>query len=258
MKPVLRLLRQLMILPIFLVLASSCQSKVEQLDEHLLAGEYGQAAKLAEELCGEDVLDACDKLGEIYLAGKGVARDEKKAFDFFVKARKSGSASVYRRLGHFYEEGVAVERDLKKAREMYEYACQGDRGAGCVSLALFMQRGGPNVKYSAVEVFRTYRIACRSGEVEGCGRYDELLEKAKRECADTGGELRPAGMAQASVATPPSKATGKTNGSFARTDAGSPAAPTESQPCQERGLRAEVASRNSPITPPQTTSSGTA
>ena len=95
MKKSVQFSRRLLALSLFLVLPSSCQNKVEQLDEHLTAGEYGEAAKLAEELCTDKVLDACYKLGEIYLVGKGVARDEKKGFDL-CRCMKSTASSVSR------------------------------------------------------------------------------------------------------------------------------------------------------------------
>lgn len=67
-------------------------------------------------------------LGDIYYNGRGIEKDEKKAFDYFSKALNHKEPIYCARvaLGNMYYEGRVVPQDTTKARELWENdVCKG-------------------------------------------------------------------------------------------------------------------------------------
>ncbi|GHT84899.1 hypothetical protein AGMMS49960_02270 [Betaproteobacteria bacterium] len=58
----------------------------------------------------------------MYMWGRGVSRDDKKAFSLFEQAAQRGIAGAQVNLGVMYDEGRGVEEDDKKAAEWYRKA----------------------------------------------------------------------------------------------------------------------------------------
>ena len=59
------------------------------------------------------------QLGQMYLKGRGVKKDEKKAAQLYEKAANQGYKEAQFQIGQMYEEGRGVERNEKKAIEVY-------------------------------------------------------------------------------------------------------------------------------------------
>ncbi|CAG8518918.1 10023_t:CDS:10 [Acaulospora colombiana] len=71
-------------------------------------------------------------LANIYLYGKGVAKDEQKAFRLFAKTAGEGSTRAQNYIGFCYEYGLGVEKSEVKAFELYlKAANQGNLVAQC-------------------------------------------------------------------------------------------------------------------------------
>jgi hypothetical protein len=71
----------------------------------------------------------CD-LGIMYLEGKGVEKNEKKAVDYFQKAAEQGHADAQLNLAVSYENGEGIAKDMTKAIIWYCKAVeQGDADA---------------------------------------------------------------------------------------------------------------------------------
>ena len=69
-------------------------------------------------------------LGEMYLRGEGVEKDEKEAVKWYRKAAEQNSALAQYDLGQMYEIGLGVEKDEKEAVKWYRKAAeQGDEDA---------------------------------------------------------------------------------------------------------------------------------
>lgn len=89
-----------------------------------------EADNMAEmiQLCRDAALQgnalACLKLGELYFHGKGVEKDEKKAFELFKFAAEKGNAEAIKNIGAFYEFGFPgiVDQDIAKAIQLYKIA----------------------------------------------------------------------------------------------------------------------------------------
>lgn len=68
-----------------------------------------------------------NRIGEMYIFGQGVEKDNKKAFEWYTKSATQGNALGQSNLGTMYHNGLGVEKDFTKAIEWYEKAAnQGD------------------------------------------------------------------------------------------------------------------------------------
>ena len=77
--------------------------------------QYESAAALG------DPLAQC-KLGEIYYEGRGVPRNQRRAFEWFEKAARQGLCHAQTQLAHMYSGGWGVSQDEAKAAGWYEKA----------------------------------------------------------------------------------------------------------------------------------------
>jgi TPR repeat protein len=73
------------------------------------------------------IADAQYDLGGVYMIGKTMEADYKKAAEWFHKAAEQGNKKAYGDLGFCYEKGAGVSQDFAKAAEWYQKAAdQGD------------------------------------------------------------------------------------------------------------------------------------
>ena len=76
------------------------------------------------------------ELGGAYLAGRGVARDEKQAAYWYEKAANSGDPAAQQEIGYFYQVGIGVERDPARAARWFERAVAGGLVSAKVNLGV--------------------------------------------------------------------------------------------------------------------------
>jgi len=76
------------------------------------------------------------ELGAAYLAGRGVARDEKQAAYWYEKAANSGDPAAQEEVGYFYQAGIGVERDPARAALWFERAVAGGLISAKVNLGV--------------------------------------------------------------------------------------------------------------------------
>ena len=76
------------------------------------------------------------ELGAAYLAGSGVARDEKRAAYWYEKAANSGDPAAQNEIGYLYQAGIGVERDPVRAVRWYERAVAGGLISAKVNLGV--------------------------------------------------------------------------------------------------------------------------
>ena len=89
-------------------------------------GEYEKAVKKWLPLLEQKFTEAQASMGWLYQAGLGVKKDEKRAFDLYVKAAKKGNAVAQNNLGVMYENAITVATDIDKA--MYWYKLSAEQG----------------------------------------------------------------------------------------------------------------------------------
>jgi serine/threonine protein kinase len=69
-------------------------------------------------------------LGGMFELGNGVEQSDKQAADWYRRAADAGNPAAMFNLGRFYEEGTGVARDVAKAKELYQKAAAlGDQEA---------------------------------------------------------------------------------------------------------------------------------
>ena len=64
------------------------------------------------------------QLGFMYLDGEGVAKDEKKGFEYLSQDKEIFDEDVLFRLGECYFYGRGTEKDKEKARELWRKAAE--------------------------------------------------------------------------------------------------------------------------------------
>jgi len=86
----------------------------------------------------EDVRKACTNLmpgaqcvvGQVYLKGEGVPKDQEKALQWFRKAAEAGNMEGQRNLGHLFAQGQGTPVDAVEAYQWLSVAAkQGDKVA---------------------------------------------------------------------------------------------------------------------------------
>ena len=86
--------------------------------------------------CDSGNTSACNKLGLIYYAGRGVKQDDLKAVELYTKACNGGEATACSSLGFMYRNGIGVKRDNLKAIKFYTKACNAGDTPGCRILGI--------------------------------------------------------------------------------------------------------------------------
>ena len=85
--------------------------------------------------------EACEMLGHLYMAGAGLRKNPRKAFQCFSKAAAGAVTTAYFCLGFCYQHGKGVKKDIDKAIESYEIAAAKGNAAALVELALLYSAG---------------------------------------------------------------------------------------------------------------------
>ena len=114
-------------------------------------------------------------LGNLHEQGKGVAKDEGAAFDFFLRAAEGGHPDAAIKVAKMYREGdlgLGIKRDYKKALPMYERAALAARPEAQYQLGR-MYSYGEGVSASPSESLRWQLLAARKRYVPS------LLEMAR-------------------------------------------------------------------------------
>ncbi|WP_373818263.1 tetratricopeptide repeat protein [Glaesserella sp.] len=92
--------------------------------EAVMDGSLQKAFEIWLPLAEKGHLDAMDKIGEMYLAGMGVAQDNQKGLEWLEKAAKGGNHFTRLMLGERYISGMDLPKDLDKAIYWYKLALE--------------------------------------------------------------------------------------------------------------------------------------
>lgn len=88
------------------------------------AGDYETAYQLLKPLAEQGDVKAQNYLGVQYFLGLGVAKDLRRAVEWYEKAAKQGDPDAQRNLGDMYQNGHGVQKDDFKAYVWYFAAFQ--------------------------------------------------------------------------------------------------------------------------------------
>lgn len=128
-------------------------------------GDYAAAAGIYRSLAGQGNADAQSALGNMYLKGLGVSKDERQAVKWFRRAAALGQAGAQFNLGQLYLKGVGVDPDLQAAARWYSRAAeQGHVQAQFVLAVLY--KIGAGVPANAQRAAFWYERAALQGHAE--------------------------------------------------------------------------------------------
>ena len=99
------------------------------------------SSKQIAHMCEAGDADECRELGQEYLYGKKLPKDETKAFAAFTRGCEHGSdySCVY--VADFYTQGRVVPVDFARAFELYTRGCNARIQDGCFGLAVAYRDG---------------------------------------------------------------------------------------------------------------------
>lgn len=106
-------------------------------------------------------------LGLMYLQGKGVGKDYKKAFDYFRKAAEQNWVDGQLQLGNMYYEGLGVATDYKMAVKYFNLASQSGHVLAFHKLADMHATGTGMLRScpTAVELYKNVAERGKWGEI---------------------------------------------------------------------------------------------
>ena len=129
-------------------------------------------------------------MGNCYWFGRGVEKNDKKAFECYEEARKMGNSQGWIEVGDCYWNGRGVEKNYKKAFECYEEARKMGNSRGWITMG-HCYWNGRGVEKNDKKAFEYYEEARKMGNSWGwitmghCywfGRGVEKNDKKAFEC----------------------------------------------------------------------------
>ena len=72
---------------------------------------YQKALALLPKCAEEGDADSMFSLGECFEHGRGVAKNEAKALEWYIRAAEIGHADAMHSIGVFFSQGMSVEKD---------------------------------------------------------------------------------------------------------------------------------------------------
>ena len=74
---------------------------------------------------------SCKKLGELYLNGKGVPKDEERALSIFEKTCDQGNMGACLDTGALYATATGTTVNMARAKQLMDKACAGGEQTAC-------------------------------------------------------------------------------------------------------------------------------
>ncbi|MFT3700541.1 MAG: hypothetical protein QM831_45780 [Kofleriaceae bacterium] len=131
-------------------------------------GEVEKAFTLYQTACVGKYPRGCTSMGVMYASGRGVARDDERAFKkFFETCRGDKETQGCANLGIMYENGRGTMKDEKEAATIYRDACEAGAAESCTLLGRLFDtgRGVAEETSKAVELFGR---GCNGNDAFGC------------------------------------------------------------------------------------------
>jgi uncharacterized protein len=129
------------------------------------AQQYGDALPLMRVAADAGSVAAMTSLGNMYVDGRGVAKDEAEAMRLYRRAADSGNAAAINNLGSMYQVGGGVVQDDAVAIRLYRKAAELGLPIAINNLG-HMYAQGRGVTKDDAEAARLYRKAVDLGETE--------------------------------------------------------------------------------------------
>jgi TonB family protein len=124
--------------------------------------------------CDDGDAAGCNKLGEMYMDGRGVDQDDSYAFQFFQKGCDGGNAISCNHVGFMYTIGGGVEHDVNRAVQIYQKGCDTGDAHACQDLGylylygLGMTKDEKQAARLFTRAIQIYQKSCDAGNAGGC------------------------------------------------------------------------------------------
>ena len=128
-------------LALTLLCGAPAQADMEEARDLMEAGEYAEAKALFEVYARSGNAEAEELIGVMYALGLGVARDDERAFDWYLRASLKGHPGAQSGLGWYYELGRGLPApDMVRAYLWYALSAIGGDPDALESLELITPR----------------------------------------------------------------------------------------------------------------------
>ncbi|MDO4189740.1 MAG: tetratricopeptide repeat protein [Lachnospiraceae bacterium] len=157
--------------------------RYEQALEYCNNKEYDKWLAIIKDLVEKNHTGALNSMGVAYYNGWGVAKDYKKAKEFYEKSASLGNSHAFSNLGDIYQYGNGVEKDFNKAKDYYLQAAEKGSVFGMTKLGwLYLNEEYQDLHseddnfwdYCNKQAEKWFRDAAKTGDKEGIyelGRY---------------------------------------------------------------------------------------
>jgi len=109
-----------------MALLTVARAEIETARDLLEAGEYTDAMRELRLAAGAGNAEAEELIGVMYALGLGVARDDRRAFEWYLRAAMKGHAGAQSGVGWYYEVGRGLPApDLVRAYMWYALSAIG-------------------------------------------------------------------------------------------------------------------------------------
>lgn len=119
--------------------------------------------------CDGGNVSACAALGQMYVAGEGLAANPSRAAGPLAQACDGGVTSACDSLGTLYSDGRGVKQDKPRALKLFEAACAKSYWRACYNMGLLNERGVDRYP-NGLEAMSNYETACKGGYADACNR----------------------------------------------------------------------------------------
>jgi TPR repeat protein len=116
-------------------------------------------------------------IGDAYISGRGVARNEIEAAIWYRRAADKGSARGQYSLGWLYKQGEGVMQNYDIAISWYRMAAEQRLDMAALDLA-YIYEIGQGVQQNFVEAAKWYRLAIEWGAKGAQQAFDDMLTRA--------------------------------------------------------------------------------
>ena len=126
-----------------------------------------------EATCNANDAAACTALGIRLTDGNGIAKDEKRGADLFLKACNLDNGQACMLWGYALETGRGAYVNPPQSASYYETACKLGTRIGCFNQGINFRDGLGEVK-NEIFALTNFAKSCRMGYAKGC-RYEGVL-----------------------------------------------------------------------------------
>lgn len=131
-------------------------------------GEVEKAFTLYQTACVGKYPRGCTSLGVMYSWGRGVERNDERAFKLFFDAcHQSNETQGCANLGIMYENGRGTQKDEKEAATIYRTACEGGAAESCTLLGMLLDTGR-GVTEDVPRAIEMFTKGCTGNDPMGC------------------------------------------------------------------------------------------